>query len=223
MRAIKKCEKANRPVTFNNVANYMPDETRNYVPKLQAVKNIIANPERYRVTLPTIENEPYFVTITHNRDIDVSVAAKLAEMSVDDFRALNSQFGSYVITGGKTAQILLPKENVKKFQQNLARWTEPLSSWTAYRVTDSREKVETIAAKFNTNENVISQANKITAGKVLKFGSTILVQKTGTERHDIGQDVIENATIAFANAYPSYKVVKVPVRQQANVESDAKR
>ncbi|KAG1434451.1 hypothetical protein G6F55_014535 [Rhizopus delemar] len=30
----------------------MPDETRNYVPKLQAIKNIIADPQRYAVALP---------------------------------------------------------------------------------------------------------------------------------------------------------------------------
>ena len=67
----------------------MPMETQFYVPKLQAVKNIVASPIAFNTQLSLIENHPYFQTVDIRRDIDVSVAAKLAEVSVDDFRALN--------------------------------------------------------------------------------------------------------------------------------------
>ena len=52
----------------------MPNETRYYVPKLQAVKNIISNPELYGIKLPDIPDHPYFVTVTTSRDIDVALA-----------------------------------------------------------------------------------------------------------------------------------------------------
>jgi membrane-bound lytic murein transglycosylase D len=54
----------------------MPNETRNYVPKLQAVKNIVANPDAFRAELPLIENHPYFQTVDITRDIDVELAAR---------------------------------------------------------------------------------------------------------------------------------------------------
>jgi len=67
----------------------MPDETRNYIPKVQAIKNIISNPAAYNIALPSIDNQPYFVTITKSRNIDVKLAAQLAEMPLDEFKALN--------------------------------------------------------------------------------------------------------------------------------------
>ena len=193
MRAIKKAERAGKPITFNSISAYMPAETRNYVPKLQAVKNLITNPRRYGIDLPPVENQPYFVTIGKTRDIDVKVAARLAEMSLDDFRALNPQFGPYVIAGGNEVKILLPKENAEKFRKNLSLWTRPLSSWTAYQVTSPREKVEDIAARLNISPDVIRQANNIPSRSVLKFGSAILVPKTAGYDRDIAPELVENA------------------------------
>jgi len=69
----------------------MPNETRYYVPKLQAVKNIVAQPELFSVQLPLIHNHPFFKSVTIERDIDVNVAAGLAEVRIEDFKALNPQ------------------------------------------------------------------------------------------------------------------------------------
>ena len=223
MRAIKKAERAGKPITFNSISAYMPAETRNYVPKLQAVKNLITNPRRDGIDLPPVENQPYFVTIGKTRDIDVKVAARLAEMSLDDFRALNPQFGPYVIAGGNEVQILLPKENAEKFRKNLSLWTRPLSSWTAYQVTSPREKVEDIAARLNISPDVIRQANNIPSRSVLKFGSAILVPKTAGYDRDIAPELVENAKLAWERDLPATRLVTVPVRKPARLASIAKR
>ena len=223
MRAIKKAERAGKPITFNSISAYMPAETRNYVPKLQAVKNLITNPRRYGIDLPPVENQPYFVTIGKTRDIDVKVAARLAEMSLDDFRALNPQFGPYVIAGGNEVKILLPKENAEKFRKNLSLWTRPLSSWTAYQVTSPREKVEDIAARLNISPDVIRQANNIPSRSVLKFGSAILVPKTAGYDRDIAPELVENAKLAWERDLPTTRLVTVPVRKPARLASIAKR
>lgn len=223
MRAIKKAERAGKPITFNSISAYMPAETRNYVPKLQAVKNLIAHPHQYGIELPPVENQPYFVTIGKTRDIDVKVAAKLAEMSLDDFRALNPQFGPYVIAGGNEVKILLPKENAEKFQKNLSRWTRPLSSWTAYQVTRPREKIEDIAASLNISPDVIRQANNIPSRSVLKFGSAILVPKTPRYDRDIAPELVENAQLAWERELPATRLVKIPVKKPSKLASIAKR
>jgi membrane-bound lytic murein transglycosylase D len=155
----------------------MPAETRNYVPKLQAVKNIIANPAQYNVSLPAIDNQPYFTTVDKTSDIDLAVAAQLAEMSVDEFKALNPQFKKPVITGEST-KILLPKENAEKFHLNLAQWGHALSSWTTHKITGAKESIASLASKFGTTPEVIRQANNIPPQMRLKAGSTILVPKT---------------------------------------------
>ncbi|MEO7495466.1 MAG: transglycosylase SLT domain-containing protein, partial [Massilia sp.] len=91
-RAIKQNQAAGKGTDFESLADLMPAETRNYVPKLQAVKNIIANPAQYGVSLPAIDNQPYFTAVDKTSDIDLTIAAQLAEMSLDDFKALNPQF-----------------------------------------------------------------------------------------------------------------------------------
>src|SRR5690606_6450099 len=85
-RAMERNEQADLDVDYLSLN--MPEETRNYVPKLQAIKNIVANPARYGITLPPVSNTPYFTAVRKNKDIDVAVAAELAEISVDEFKAL---------------------------------------------------------------------------------------------------------------------------------------
>ena len=78
-RAIKRNQKAGRPTDYSSLK--MPAETRDYVPKLQAVKNIVANPGAFALTLPELQNHPYFLSVPIARDIDVAIAARLAELA----------------------------------------------------------------------------------------------------------------------------------------------
>ncbi|WP_377700981.1 transglycosylase SLT domain-containing protein [Pseudoduganella sp. UC29_71] len=197
-KAIKRNQAAGKPTDFESLAELMPAETRNYVPKLQAVKNIVANPAQFSLHLPVIDNQPYFTAVDKTSDIDLAIAAQLAEMSVDDFKALNPQFNRPVITGGEQTQILLPKANAEKFNLNLAQWGRALSSWTTHKITSARERIETLASKFHTTPEVIRQANNIPSKSVLKAGSTILVPKTSSSLHmDIAPEVADNAVVAF--------------------------
>ncbi|GGI53268.1 lytic transglycosylase [Oxalicibacterium solurbis] len=222
-RAIKKAERAGKPIDFNSLSAYMPAETRNYVPKLQAVKNIIASPEAYNIVLEKVDNEPYFVSIAKTRDIDVKLAAQLAEIPMDEFKALNPQFNRPVITGSSTTEILLPQSNAEKFKTNLAKWTHALSSWTAHKITNARERIETIAAKFHTTPQVIREVNHIPPKMVLKAGSTILVPRTADMQKDITQEVADNAMLAMAPEVPEGKRIRLTVKSRDTLWSLASR
>jgi membrane-bound lytic murein transglycosylase D len=195
-KAIKRNQALGKPTDFDSLSELMPAETRNYVPKLQAVKNIIANPGQYGISLPVIDNTPYFTQVDKGSDIDVAIAAQLAEMSVDEFKALNPQFKKPVITGDDT-KILLPKENAEKFHINLAQWGHALSTWTTHKITGAKETMASLASKFHTTPQVIRQANNIPASSRLKAGSTILVPKTSASSGDIAESVIETAQVSF--------------------------
>lgn len=197
-KAIKRNQAAGKATDFESLAEHMPAETRNYVPKLQAVKNIVANPAQYSLHLPAIDNQPYFTAIEKTGDIDMVVAAQLAELPMDEFKALNPQFNKPVITGSQQTHILLPKENAEKFASNLANFGRALSSWTTHKITSARERIETLASKFHTTPDVIRQANNIPQKSVLKAGSTILVPKTSASLNvDIAPEIADNATMAF--------------------------
>ncbi|MES2759017.1 MAG: transglycosylase SLT domain-containing protein [Pseudomonadota bacterium] len=197
-KAIKKNQSLGKPTDFESLAELMPAETRNYVPKLQAVKNIIANPAQYGVALPIIDNQAYFTAVDKTSDIDLTIAAQLAELSVDEFKALNPQFNKPVITGGEQTKILLPKENAAKFTSNLAAWGNKLSTWTTHKITGAKESIASLASRFGTTPDVIRQANNIPAKSGVKAGSTILVPKTSASSNtDIAEHIVDNAVVAF--------------------------
>lgn len=221
-RAVNKNRAAGLPTDFNSLSARMPSETRNYVPKLQAVKNIIASPAQYGIVLPQVDNQPYFVSVDKTRDIDVTVAAQLAELPMEEFKALNPQFNRPVITSD--TPILLPESNAEKFQENLANWTHALSSWTSHTITTAREKIETIAAHFGTTPEVIREVNHIPPRTHLTVGSTILVPKTeDTPQADIAPEVAENAKMALEPDAPDFRRINVRVGRRDSLASIAAR
>ncbi len=174
-RAIEKNAAAGLPTDYLNLP--MPDETRNYVPKLQALKNIIANPEAFGVTLPRIDNEPYFVAVTRGRDIDVVTAARLANMSLEDFRALNPSFNRPVIRASSTTPLLVPADRAEDFRNGLET-REPLATWQAHTVL-RRETIEKIAAQYGMTSQALRQVNGLPAKGQVRPGQALLVQKKG--------------------------------------------
>lgn len=180
-RAIKKQQAMGLPIDFDSLSAHMPLETRNYVPKLQAVKNIIGHPELYGITLPRLDNTPYFSSIKKVKDIDVHLAAKLAELPLAEFKALNPQFNRPVITGSNNTKILLPIENISLFESNLNNWKGPLSTWTAYTVNKT-ERVESLASKLGIKPDLLREVNFIPAKMRIKAGSTVLIPKS--DKHD---------------------------------------
>ena len=120
IRAVARNRKAGKPADYSHLK--MPAETRNYVAKLQALKNIIAEPSKYGIDLAPIPNERYFTTVLTGRpELDVALAAKLAEMPVKEFKALNPGFSRPLVRSPKGLRIVLPSEKVAIFHENLAK------------------------------------------------------------------------------------------------------
>ena len=164
--------KEGNPPTYENLR--MPDETRNYVPKLQAVKNIVAAPQAFAITLPALENHPYFLSVPITNDIDVDVAARLAGISLDEFQQLNPQMNKPVILAAGTPQVLLPYDNATLFVRNLRAHRAPLATWTAW-VAPATLKPADVARQVGMSESELRAVNRIPPRMLVKAGSTLLV------------------------------------------------
>jgi membrane-bound lytic murein transglycosylase D len=213
-RAIARNQAAGLPTDYQSLR--MPGETRNYVPKLQAVKNIVTNPQVYGLSLPAIPNHPYFVTVTTSHDIDVDMAAKLSNMTTEEFRSLNPSFRKPVILGATQPQILLPFDNANAFEQNLKSSTGSLSSWTTYTVTE-RAAPAAIAQKIGVDADTLMEVNKIPAGMRLKPGSTIVVPRGNDDDEDISADVAESAVLAMEPDVPDTRKMLIRVRRKQSM------
>ncbi|MBV7484279.1 LysM peptidoglycan-binding domain-containing protein [Bordetella sp. BOR01] len=175
-RAMARNEAAN--LSSDYLSLDMPEETRNYVPKLQAIKNIIANPRKYAVVLPPVENSPYFAMVRKDRDIDLEVAARLAEMPLEDFKALNPSFNRPMIRGEHQPTLLLPTDRVDTFNANLLAYKGDLSSWKVYKPRRG-ESYASIAKRFGVSEAELRRANDISGRRKVASGSTLLVPGSG--------------------------------------------
>jgi membrane-bound lytic murein transglycosylase D len=157
-RAIGKNRKARKPTDYLSLK--MPRETRQYVPKLQALKNIIANPAPYNIELDPIPNEPYFTVVNEAPEIDLAIAAKLAEMPVNEFIALNPGFSRPIIRA-TAPRIVLPADKVDVFHDNLAKHDpRSLVSWQVYRPRRG-ETLGTIAKKFGLRIEELKRVNGV--------------------------------------------------------------
>jgi len=158
-RAIAQNRKSGKPTDYLSLK--MPAETRQYVPKLQALKNIIANPGPLGITLDPIPNQPYFASVTKLRDIDVRLAAKLAEMPVEEFIALNPGFSRPIIRASVTPRIVLPADKVDVFHDNLEKHDSgALVSWKTYHPKRG-ETFESIAKKVGMTLGQLKEVNGI--------------------------------------------------------------
>jgi membrane-bound lytic murein transglycosylase D len=187
----------------------MPAETRMYVPKLQAVKNIVGNPSAHSVTLPSIPNHPFFDVVTLDKDIDVALAAEFAGVSEADFRTLNPSLKHPVILANGTPTVLLPWDNAADFKLKLKAHPGPLATWTAY-VVKNNVKPRDLAKFVGMSESELRRVNNIPPRMLVRKGSTVLVKRSTNKTANVTEYVADNAQLALA---PEFSKLKIRVKR----------
>ena len=218
-RAITNNQRAGKPTGYTDLS--MPAETRMYVPKLQAVKNIMARPDAYNTTLPLIGNHPFFDTVTVERDMDVALIARLAEVEEKDFRALNPSLRQPIVMAAGTPHVLLPWDNAVIFQRNLQHHTGPLATWTAW-VVPTTMSVSQAAARTGMSESELRSVNNIPPRMQVRAGSSLLVPRTEKRNGDVPVHVADNGQISFQPEVVLRRTV-VKARKGENVTRLAQR
>jgi membrane-bound lytic murein transglycosylase D len=220
-RAIAANRRTGKPTNYESLR--MPAETRQYVPKLQAIENIVANPGAFSLALPPLENHPYFLSVPIERDIDVELAARLAGLTLAEFRQLNPQFNKPVILAAGTPQLLLPYDNASLFVSRLGAHRGPQASWTAW-VASKTLSVGEAARLVGMPEDDLREVNQIPPRMLVKTGSTLLVPRNGHHRGDVSEHVADHAMIALApEAPPQRRIVFKAPKGGLTVAAVAKR
>lgn len=177
-RAIAQNRKLKRATNYASLS--LPKETRHYLPKLYAIKNIITHPEQYGLTLPDIPNEPYFAVVTTDEHMDVELAAKFADVSIEEFRALNPAHNRPVILQEHAEVILLPVEKIETFRNNLASHSLPLVTWHAYK-SKKGERLKLLADRFDMPLDELRTINGLPRYATFSSGQALLVPLNGAE------------------------------------------
>jgi len=220
-RAMRRNAAAGLPTDYESLR--MPAETRNYVPKLQAVKNIVLRPDDFGLALAPLKNHPFFLSLPIVRDIDVALAARLAGIKLEEFQALNPQLNKPVILAAGTPQILLPYDNAHLFAEALAEHRGPLASWTAW--VAPRTLTPAAAAELvGLSEARLREINRIPPRMNVRAGSTLLVPRAAHSTQDVTQHIANTAMLALAPQQGQGRRVVLRVGQRGDsVSAIAKR
>ena len=186
-RAVAKNQAKGLPTDYRSLK--MPAETAYYVPKLQAIKNIVAQPQLFGIDLDPIPNRPYFGMVERNDKMDIALAAQLAEIPVEEFIALNPAYSRPVMPTAANSPLVLPAEKVQTFLENLQQHEaedKPLSAWHTHHLKKG-EKLDAVAKRYGISPARLKQLNGINARTKVGPGFALLVP---------GKDAIGHESLA---------------------------
>ena len=195
-RTQKKNKRNKRGTDFYSLN--LPMETRNYVPKLLAIRNIMQNPQKYGLSIIDIPFKPYFETVEVPDKIDTELAARLAEISLEEFQLLNPEHKRPIMKSVHGSHsILLPVDAVTTFNKNLFHHTQPISSWKVYKPKKG-ETLKGVAKKFKIDWKILAKVNQVRSKKTFRNRSILLIPNTnaiGTSFPSSGGGIIDYNTI----------------------------
>lgn len=171
-RAVRRNTSASKPIDFWNL--HLPKETSMYVPKLLALVEIVANPEKYNLQLPVVPDEPQFVVADIDGQLDLALAAELAGVDVDTVYQYNPGYNRWSTDPAGPHSLVMPIDVAEEFTAALAR--VPKSErvrWQRHKVKNG-EAISQIAEKYNTTVTTIRAANNL-RGNTIRAGHHLMI------------------------------------------------
>ncbi len=172
LKAIKRNRKRGKPTDFWSLK--LPKETRTYVPRLLALRDLVADPKSAGIVLQPIPDQRYFATVELDSQIDLAMAADLAGVSVEEIYRLNPGFNRWATAPKGPHRLVLPLANVEQFRAGLAAVPkESRVSWQRHRIKNG-ESLGQIARKYRTTVGVLQRVNGI-RGHLIRAGRHLLI------------------------------------------------
>ena len=173
-RALKRAEAAGRPGDFWSIRSHLPRETRTYVPRLLAIRDLIANAEEHGISLPEVPNEPYLAVVETGGQIDMALAAELAGLSTDELYQLNPGVNRWATDPDGPHQMVVPIERAELFAAAVAALpAEQRVSWSRHRIKRG-ETLIAIANAYSTTPAVLREVNGL-RGNLIRAGDYLMI------------------------------------------------
>jgi membrane-bound lytic murein transglycosylase D len=193
MRAIRRNQRAGKAIDFWHLD--LPRETRGYVPRLLAVSRVVADPESHGVSLASIPNEPYLAPVDTGGQIDLALAADLADLSLEELYLLNPGFNRWATDPDGPHRLMVPVDKAPKLEEGLASLPDASRvRWERHRIREG-ETLSHIARKYRTTIEVLQDINglrgyRIRAGRSL----TVPVATKSIRSYTLTADARRQAT-----------------------------
>jgi len=173
-RAIRRAAADGKPLDFWGIRSYLPAETRTYVPRLLAIRKLVADPLKYGISLRPLQNEAQFAVVDTGSQIDMALAAELAGIGTDELYALNAGLNRWATDPAGPHRLLVPAGQAETFATGLASLGErERVQWTRHRVKQG-ESIGGIADSYHTTAAVLREVNGI-RGNAIHTGDYLMI------------------------------------------------
>ncbi len=202
-RSVKRNAALNKPTDFWSLK--LPRETQVYVPRLLALAKIFANAEHYGVRLLKQTHKPNFVAVDIGSQLNLSKAAQLSDISLEELSHLNPGFNRGYTPPQGPHRLLIPVDNAELFKKNLALLpVDQRVQWHRHKIK-SGESLGHIARRYRTNIKAIREVNHL-KNNTIRAGAYLMIP--GAKNINTGHPFIQSVSIKKGNSPRSYKVRK---------------
>ncbi len=212
-RAVARNKARGRPTDFFNLD--LPRETQAYVPKLLAMRRIVAHPEKYGLEFGYMANQPYFAKIDLHAPIDLGVAARLAGLTKEDMIALNPAHQRAVANADDAAYLLVPVDRAEQLRTGLAMLQSPNERVPKIYYTVHRgDTVSTVARKLGVSQAELVATNRIKRN-LLHVGQEIVIERGTAPARGVAIEPPDSERVVTRD--PNYVPPPLPPRQSRSL------
>ncbi|GAB6041957.1 lytic transglycosylase [Endothiovibrio diazotrophicus] len=171
-KALRKNRRKGLPTDFFSLD--LPRETEGYVPKLLAIRSLVADPAAHGLALQPIANEPQITTIDTGTQIDLALAAEMADLSLEEIYRYNPGYNRWATDPAGPHRLTLPVESAEAFKEQLAAYpADQRVKWQRHKIR-SGEALSTIARHYHTTTAVLRQVNRL-RGNAIRAGEHLII------------------------------------------------
>jgi membrane-bound lytic murein transglycosylase D len=181
-RAIKTNKRKGRGTNYQDLALRL--ETRRYVPKLIALKNVINNPDAYGVKLPFIASKPYFEELDLPGQINLKSFAKDAGIELSELRHLNAGFKRWATSPEGPHQLLIPINSDGDIKHAIAAAQRAVKiNYASHNVVDG-DSLSRIAHRYGVSVSALKSSNNL-SGSAIRAGKTLIIPVSASSRSSV--------------------------------------
>lgn len=181
-KAIRKNRKKRKSTAYSDLS--LRQETKDYVPKLIAFRNIFMNPKKYGLTLPPLGNAQRFASLDAGSQIDLNLFARKTGIDPKTLRFLNSAYRHNVTPPDGPHIIYLPARSFKTARATLGSMAHnDRLRWARYRIKKG-DSLGRIARQYKVSVASIQQSNKLKSN-LIRVGDTLVIPVVGSTQTTI--------------------------------------
>ncbi|MGK0374527.1 MAG: membrane-bound lytic murein transglycosylase D [Arenicella sp.] len=216
-RAIKSNEHKGQGTDYQQLSLRL--ETRRYVPKLIALKNIINNPDAYGVKLPFIESKPYFEVVDLPGQIDLKKFAKDADIELSELRHLNAGFKRWATSPEGPYQLLIPINADGNINHAVAAAQRAVKIDYARHSVVEGDSLSRIARQYGVSVSALQSSNNL-PGTTIRAGNNLIIPVRASQAVAASTT---SAAVSIANDQAANKRVVHHVRRGDTLWSIARK